>query len=147
MKSSLFPTLLSCLVQPGRFLHSARQRQGGGASEDGLTLLECLVAIAVIALTGAMIGPPLVMAAATRVQNRRAEQALQLAQGEVDRIRAMVIRGTTNTENSEGNLASLTADELPALVTVENLKDHPAPDTVIQGKLKSPECNNYDPDV
>lgn len=133
MKSSSLPTLLSCLIQPGRFLHSARQRQGCGASEDGLTLLECLVAIAVIALTGAMIGPPLVMAAATRIQNRRAEQALQLAQGEVDRIRAMVITG-------EASVA-----KLPAMVTAGYLQDHPAPDMLMAGELKSPECNTYEP--
>lgn len=59
-------------------------------TEQGLTLMECIVAIAVIALTSAMIGPPLVLAAATRLQNRRAEQASQIAQGEVDRIRTLV---------------------------------------------------------
>ena len=134
MKSASLHTLLSCLVQPGRFLHSARHRSTHGSSEDGLTLLECLVAIAVIALTGAMIGPPLVMAAATRVQNRRAEQSLQLAQGEVDRIRAMVITGDA------------TVDKLPALVTVTELEDHPAPTKLMAGKLKSPECNTYDPE-
>jgi prepilin-type N-terminal cleavage/methylation domain-containing protein len=62
------------------------------ASEQGVTLLECLMAIVVIGLTIAMIAPPLVIAAATRVQNRRAEQALQIAQGEVDRVRALVAR-------------------------------------------------------
>lgn len=62
--------------------------------------MECIVAIAVIALTGAMIGPPLVLAAATRLQNRRAEQALQIAQGEVDRIRTLVTLG----EHDVGNL-------------------------------------------
>ncbi|MEM9213481.1 MAG: type II secretion system protein [Cyanobacteria bacterium P01_F01_bin.150] len=138
MKSSSLHTLLSCLVQPGRFLYSARQNrscrgQRNGASEDGLTLLECVVAIAVIALTGAMIGPPLVLAAATRVQNRRAEQAMQLAQGEVDRIRAMVITG-------EASVA-----KLPALVTATDLETHPAPARLMNGELKSPECNTYDP--
>ncbi|NET10377.1 MAG: type II secretion system protein, partial [Symploca sp. SIO2B6] len=99
MKSMLLKTLLLCLAQPGQFLYSARTKgESSQSSEEGLTLLECVVAIAVIALTGAMIGPPLVMAAATRVQNRRAEQAQQLAQGEVDRIRAMVIQGNATAE-------------------------------------------------
>lgn len=135
MKSASLHTLLACLLQPGRFLHSARHRSGHGSSEEGLTLLECLVAIAVIALTGAMIGPPLVMAAATRVQNRRAEQSLQLAQGEVDRIRAMVITGDA------------TVATLPALVTVTNLETHSAPTALMANTLKSPECNTYDADV
>jgi prepilin-type N-terminal cleavage/methylation domain-containing protein len=62
------------------------------ASEQGLTLLECLMAIVVIGLTMAMITPPLVISAATRVQNRRAEQAMQIAQGEVDRVRTLVAK-------------------------------------------------------
>jgi len=60
-------------------------------SESGLTLMECVVAIAVVALAGALITPPLFLAAATRVQNRRSEQALQIAQGEIDRIRTLEI--------------------------------------------------------
>lgn len=63
------------------------------SSEQGLSLLECLMAVAVIGLTAAMITPPLYLAAATRVQNRRAEQAFQLAQGEIDRIQVIVAKG------------------------------------------------------
>lgn len=51
------------------------------------------MAIVVIGLTAAMITPPLFIATATRVQNRRAEQAFQLAQGEVDRIQVLVALG------------------------------------------------------
>jgi type II secretory pathway pseudopilin PulG len=61
-----------------------------GSSEQGLTLLECLMAVAVMGLTIGLVLPPLFIATATRVQTRRAEQALQLAQGEVDRIRNLV---------------------------------------------------------
>ncbi|NET52855.1 MAG: type II secretion system protein, partial [Merismopedia sp. SIO2A8] len=139
MKSMLLKTLLSCVAQPGRFLYSARTKgESSQLPEEGLTLLECVVAIAVIALTGAMIGPPLVMAAATRVQNRRAEQAQQLAQGEVDRIRAMVVQGNA------------TAELLPKLVeeSVTNLEAQGAPDTFLADNtyLRSPNttCNKYD---
>lgn len=62
------------------------------SSQAGLTLLECLMAIVVISLTAAMITPPLFLAAATRVQNRRADQAMQIAQGEIDRIQTLVAR-------------------------------------------------------
>lgn len=62
------------------------------SSNRGVTLVECIVAIAAIALASAMIAPPLFIAAATRLQNQRAEQALQIAQGEVDRIRFLVNR-------------------------------------------------------
>lgn len=62
-------------------------------SEQGLTLIECLMAVAVMGLTVGLVLPPLFIASATRVQTRRAEQALQVAQGEVDRIRILVTRG------------------------------------------------------
>lgn len=61
-------------------------------SESGLTLIECLVAIAVIGITGAIIAPAMILSVATRVQSQRAEQALQLAQGELDRVRLIVER-------------------------------------------------------
>jgi len=67
------------------------------SSEAGVTLLECLIAVAVIGVTSALILPPLFVAAASRVQNRRAEQALQIAQGEVDRIQTMVASGYHTT--------------------------------------------------
>jgi len=84
-----------------------KRGKGSGSSEQGVTLLECLVAIAVIALLGAMITPPLFVAAATRVQNRRAEQAFQLAQSEVDRIRALVARGEHRVNNLPAVVANL----------------------------------------
>ncbi|MEL7351848.1 MAG: type II secretion system protein [Cyanobacteria bacterium P01_A01_bin.116] len=59
----------------------------------GLTLIECLVAIAVMGFTAAAIGPMMIFSVATRVQNQRAEQALQLAQAEVDRVRLVVELG------------------------------------------------------
>ncbi|MFB2983041.1 prepilin-type N-terminal cleavage/methylation domain-containing protein [Microseira sp. BLCC-F43] len=65
-------------------------------SEQGLTLLECLVAIGVVAVVVTAFTPQIFLAVATQVQNRRAEQALQLAQGEVDRVRRTVERGDYN---------------------------------------------------
>lgn len=62
-------------------------------SESGLTLIECLVAIVVIALTTATIAPVMVFSIATRVQNQKVEQALQLAQAEVDKVRLTVEQG------------------------------------------------------
>lgn len=61
--------------------------------ESGLTLIECLVAIVVIALTTATIAPMMVFSVATRVQNQKTEQALQLAQAEIDRVRLIVEQG------------------------------------------------------
>lgn len=62
-------------------------------SDSGLTLIECLVAIAVIGITTAVVAPVMVFSMATRVQSQKAEQALQVAQGEVEKIRLLVERG------------------------------------------------------
>lgn len=62
-----------------------------GSSEAGLTLLEALVAMLVITVTVSVITPPIFLATATRVSNRRAEQAMQLAQAEVERIRLLML--------------------------------------------------------
>lgn len=62
-------------------------------SDSGLTLIECLVAIALMGLTTAIIAPVMVFSVATRVQSQRAEQALQVAQGEVENVRLIMERG------------------------------------------------------
>jgi type II secretory pathway pseudopilin PulG len=81
------------LIQPSGLKDTGANQQGSvqpGSTEKGLTLLECLVAVSVMGLTIGLVLPPLFIASATRVQTRRAEQALQLAQGEVDRVRSLV---------------------------------------------------------
>jgi prepilin-type N-terminal cleavage/methylation domain-containing protein len=76
--------------------HPIAKPQGKSSPQSndpaGVTLIECLIAILVIGLTVSLITPPIFIAVATRAQSRRAEQALQIAQGEVDRIRVMVSR-------------------------------------------------------
>ncbi|HEY9642508.1 MAG TPA: prepilin-type N-terminal cleavage/methylation domain-containing protein [Coleofasciculaceae cyanobacterium] len=81
----------------------------------GVTLIECLIAILVIGLTVSLITPPIFIAVATRAQSRRAEQALQIAQGEVDRIRVMVARGNHTIAN------------LPKPITNTDLQAYPPP--------------------
>lgn len=68
------------------------QVQRQHSSEQGLSLIECLVAIIIITLTVVAITPPIMLANATRVQARKAAQANQIAQGEIDRIRTLVER-------------------------------------------------------
>ncbi|MEL7357129.1 MAG: prepilin-type N-terminal cleavage/methylation domain-containing protein [Cyanobacteria bacterium J06560_6] len=62
-------------------------------SQSGLTLIECLVAIVVTALTVSAVAPVAIFSVATRVRNQRTEQALQLAQGELDKIRLTIEQG------------------------------------------------------
>lgn len=78
------------------------RRAGGGCpaqGQQGLTLIECLVAIVIVGLVGSAIAPALVISVATRVQSQKAEQALELAQSEIDRVRLLVERSEANTTN------------------------------------------------
>ena len=123
------PKLLSSVNQPT-------------SSQAGVTLLECLIAVAVIGITSALILPPLFVAAASRVQNRRAEQALQIAQGEVDRIQTMVASGYHKVQPING---------LPAIGTISrtvSLDTIAPPAGVASSILKSVRtgtggCNTY----
>ncbi len=110
-------------------LAQALRRSGGfgvgqDTAEQGVTLLECLVAISVIAITGAMITPPLFLAAATRVQNQRSEQAQQIAQAEIDRIRVLVEQGRHRRI------------DIPFPIGSNNIANFAAP-SAIAGRLKS----------
>ena len=112
------------------------------SAQAGVTLLECLIAVAVIGITSALILPPLFVAAASRVQNRRAEQALQIAQGEVDRIQTMVASGYHKVQPING---------LPAIGTISrtvSLDTIAPPAGVASSILKSVRtgtggCNTY----
>ncbi|MGP1382136.1 MAG: hypothetical protein ACTS2F_01180 [Thainema sp.] len=94
---------------------SLREQSLSPSTEDGLTLLECIMAILVIVVTVTIITPPIFLSVATRVQNQRMEQALQLAQAEIDRVNLIVERGLyANTE-------------LPPSVGAGNVSDTGAP--------------------
>ncbi|NJM58423.1 MAG: prepilin-type N-terminal cleavage/methylation domain-containing protein [Synechococcales cyanobacterium RU_4_20] len=67
-------------------------------SESGLTLIECLVAMIIITVVVAIITPPIFLAVGTRVNNRRTEQALQVAQEEIERVRLLVISEKAGTD-------------------------------------------------
>ncbi len=81
--------------------------------DRGLTLVECLVAITVVGVTGLLITPPLFISAATRVQNRRAEQALKVAQGEVDRVRLLIEKKRQSVTGVDGDGNLLQGQVLP----------------------------------
>ncbi|MGB3616238.1 MAG: hypothetical protein WBA10_20770 [Elainellaceae cyanobacterium] len=66
--------------------------------DAGLTLVECLVALTTVTLTGALVGPPLLIASATQLQTRRIQQAQHLAQAEVDRVWTAVQQASDGSE-------------------------------------------------
>lgn len=65
--------------------------------EQGLTLIECLVAIVMVALVAGSIAPVMVISVASRVNSQKAEQALGIAQAELDRTRTLVAQGNYAT--------------------------------------------------
>lgn len=87
-------------------------------SQQGYTLMESLVAVIIVAIIISTITPPIFLSAATRVRNRRAEQAMQLAQAEVDKIRRLVESGRyraggAGTEPDMGNSSASNPFYLP----------------------------------
>jgi prepilin-type N-terminal cleavage/methylation domain-containing protein len=60
------------------------------STEQGLTLIESLAAIVIFGFAITAVTQPLIIAMATRVRAYRAQQSLQLAQGEIDRVRLIV---------------------------------------------------------
>lgn len=100
------------------------------SSESGLTLIECLVAIVVVALTTATIAPMLVFSVATRVQNQKTEQALQLAQAEIDKVRLIVEQGGDYGDRLfDANLSTMPATTPPVPVARAAAPDSFIPST------------------
>lgn len=122
--SSIRSALLRVLILAPRSRTHATQ---------GLTLIECLVAIIIIALTVVAITPPIMLATGTRIQSRRADQANQIAQGEIDRIRTLVER-----RKNDPNL-------LPAAIGSNDIKSAPAPTTFSSLLLSPANCGTYPP--
>jgi type II secretory pathway pseudopilin PulG len=109
-RNPLFPILWEFLQQR-RGQHRFPESR---PAESGLTIMECLVAVILIGLTVAMVTPPLLIATATRVQNRRAEQAVQLAQDELDRINTLVQQGKHQSRRLP-TVAAVAGDNLQAV--------------------------------
>lgn len=121
-----------------RALLVCRSRTTGQANQAGLSLLECLVAIAVTVLSLAIILPPLFVAAGSRVQSRRAEQAFQIAQAEVDRIQSLVERNAHVLPSlppaTTGPVASTPPPTGP-IAALRSVKDCPTPYMGTQAQL------------
>lgn len=100
------------------------------STNRGLTLVEGLVAIVIISITMVSITPPIFWAVASRVQTQRAEQALKLAQGEIDRVRTIIDRGTDTTTTS-----------LPPAVSVNVRNGVAAPNTAGTGVISIKSCS------
>lgn len=84
-----------------------RHKQSRHPTEEGLTLIESLAAVVILGISVVAISPPIALSIATRVRAHRAQQAMQLAQGEIDRVRVLVENigpGKTVLTSIEGSL-------------------------------------------
>lgn len=61
--------------------------------QAGLTLVESMVAMTIISIMAVVTTPPLILSMANRIQNRRTETAMNLAQKEIERIRLIMDKG------------------------------------------------------
>jgi type II secretory pathway pseudopilin PulG len=132
----LFLESLPMSLYPWLFTDSLRQalRRQAAAPTAGLSLTECLVAIIVFSLLGLSITPPIFLAAGTRVQARRADQANQIAQSEIDRVRTVIERGSS----------TLTTADLPAIAAAPpgNLKAAPVATVATTPSVTNPLLTN-----
>lgn len=137
-----------------RFGQVLKETSSQTTCSSGFTLIESLVAIVVISITLVAITPPIFWATGTRVQNRRAEQALALAQGEIDRVRAEVERGgstaITDLPASAGATSVFATYEgpVPTAAWSKMRSTKPSKNTaeiVTAGDARFPAANQYIP--
>ena len=69
------------------------QRTSQKNSDRGFSLLEVLIGMLIISIAVTAITPTLLLGAATRIQNRRAEQAFNIAREQVQQIKILLEQG------------------------------------------------------
>jgi type II secretory pathway pseudopilin PulG len=109
------------------------------STESGLTLIESLAAIVIFSMAIVAVTPPIMLSMAARVRAHNAEKALQLARGEVDRVR--VLLEALVAETDEEKLAEL-EEQLPPLAVGDRPQGIGAPTgTTTTCKSNSPPGN------
>ncbi len=127
------PTLAHPLIR--HWLISQRS-QTTGRTIAGLTLLEALVAMIIISVIISVITPPVFISVATRVYQRKTEQALNIAQQEVDAVRRTVSSG--DYDDATGSLRNYTKVLPPTVSNKTKLFDHDAPNDVCLPTVSDP---------
>jgi|GEM_PF-2233809 len=103
-------------------------------SQLGLTLTEVLAAVVMVSIALAAMSPPLMIAMATRIQARRAEQAMNIARQEVERVRQMVEDGEyCSVKKDSCNTKDPTKPLLPPVdnsITIDQINQFSAPTAI-----------------
>jgi prepilin-type N-terminal cleavage/methylation domain-containing protein len=79
----------------------SQQQVSNQSSQDGFTIVECLLAIILVSILLVAVAPVLVLATANRVQAKRVELATNAAKAYVDRIRAGAYNQYPSGQQSE----------------------------------------------
>ncbi len=94
----------------------------------GGSLLEVLAAMVIITTVLAIVSPMLFLVAASRVHTREVEQAMDLAQSEIERIQARMIRGVPVADKDT---------RLPPKLTSGEVQDASAPTSVVTDRASA----------
>lgn len=121
------------------WLLSQRNSLSIASSIAGLTLLEALVAMIIISVVISVITPPVFISVATRVYQRKTEQALNIAQQEVDSVRRTVSSGDYDV--TAGSPRNYTKVLPPTVANKTKLFEHSAPTAVCTPTLTEPYCS------
>lgn len=70
------------------------------ASQQGFSLIEAMVGFTIVSTLLAALAPVILVAVATRLQNYRAEQAMQLAQSQVNRVQTLMSQGVEQSQET-----------------------------------------------
>jgi prepilin-type N-terminal cleavage/methylation domain-containing protein len=115
------PSLRHRLRGFGHRLAPAALGRNPSAPDQGLTLIECLVAIVMVALVSSVIAPTMVLSVATRVHSQKSEQALALAQSKIDSVRVVVERGGYTLVDLPPEAANISDDKIATVPAPTNL--------------------------
>jgi type II secretory pathway pseudopilin PulG len=110
------------LLFVSKFIGLSRKRNPV-STEKGLTLVESLAAIVIFGLSITAITSPIMLAMATRVRAYRAQQAMQIAQGEIDRVRLILERGDLSLAQLTPLLPPNAGDGSPKAVEAPTAED------------------------
>lgn len=140
-RSKAVLSLLLALPLSGQKMPGVRVERSQ-QSVQGLTIIECLVAIVVIAITIVAITPPIMLATASRIQSRKVEKANQVAQGEIDRVKLLVERGTYQLNDLPATPAAAT-NNISSVVAATAAPSGSSPYYILSKRTTCAKANTY----
>lgn len=88
--------------------------QGNSALDKGFTLIETLMAMLIITAILSMVASIFLISTASRVQTLQAERAIDIAQGEIDRVQTYVASGVKGNDTT-GKVPPVTTGSLTSV--------------------------------